>query len=737
MLFGTFQEDKEYLMGKYHHPTFPRQTGLPNSELGKAVDAREEEIADWNPEKMKADLFGFVCDNMFIDVNPHDFFVAFGCYNRDERPMQRIVMTRAKRLYKSKLQKEIIEIDKGVATGTKVLYFDTNHSIPDWDYLLAEGFPGAVRRIEFYREKHRKDGTLDEYMACLFDSILAVYRKILSTIERFRQFGLSHYPDNERVKMVCASLKRLEEGAPQNFFDALQFIYLYFMFSEYVDRIQVRSLGNLDVILLPFYQKSKSSGEFTEAQMRELLAYFLIQWGSIDNYWGQPFYMAGTNADGSSRVNELSYIILEEYDKLDIPTPKIQIKVNHNTPKDFLAQALDMIRRGHSSIVFINEKAIEQAMLSLGRTPEEAADPDITGCYEWGTKANENITQSIHGNLLKMVELALNDGFDPGTGEDCGMRTGKAEDMKTYSAFYEAVLRQISYHLDEIMRINDKLEQYMEYLCPALVFSGSFETPLQKGVEGFSRGCKYNSSMLLLGGFSSLVDAILAVKKLVYDDKIVSLPELRDICRNNWKGQEELRNRALHLPEKVGCGSAEAEALARTMAAFIGNKINMRPNLRGGYYMASSHPALQYVKMGLNTGATPDGRLAGEETSKNMSPTPGMDRKGVTTLIRSITEVPCTSFPGNYTLDVMLHPETVRGSDGLGTMQALLDVYFSRGGNAIQFNIFSAEDLRKAQQDPERYQNLQVRVCGWNTRFLDMSLPEQESFIKRAENIIE
>ena len=153
--------------------------------------------------------------------------------------------------------------------------------------------------------------------------------------------------------------------------------------------------------------------------------------------------------------------------------------------------------------------------------------------------------------------------------------------------------------------------------------------------------------------------------------------------------------------------------------------------------MASSHPALQYVMMGLRTGATPDGRLAKEETSKNISPTPGMDRKGVTALIRSITTLDCTDFPGNFTLDVMLHPETVRGSDGLVLMQALLDTYFIRGGNAIQFNIFSPADLRKAQKEPERYHNLQVRICGWNARFLDMTLPEQEAFIKRADNIIE
>lgn len=737
MLFGTFEDDKQFLMDKYRNPVFPPQAGYSNQELSRIASEREAAARELPAETVKADLFEFVCDNMFIDVNPRDFFVSFGCYDRSAKPLAAMVTNRMIHLSKTDLKDIDGMLVDGYESGARILWFDTDHSVPDWDYLMENGFPGALQRIDFYRNQHQKQGTLDDTRKCLFDSVSRVYTKILATIKRFREFGLAHYPDSDRVKMICESLQRLETGAPQNFYDALNLIYLYFMFSEYLDQIQVRSLGNLDVLLLPFYRKSRENGEFTESQMRELMAYFLMQWGSINNYWGQPFYMAGTYADGSSKVNELSYMILEEYDKLDITTPKIQIKVNKNTPRDFLAMALDMIRRGHNSLVFISEKSIERSMLALGRTPEEAADPDITGCYEWGAKANENITQSIHCNLVKMVEIALNDGVDPASGIVCGPRTGKAEDLKSFSDFYEAVLRQITNQIEEIIMLNDRMEHYLGWICPALVFTGAMETALRKGEEGFSKGMKYNSSMLLLIGFSTLIDGLMAVKKMVYEEKLVTLAELRDICRNNWAGHEELRHHALHLPEKMGCGSAETEELAKIVARYLGNLINMRPNKRGGHYMASSHPALQYVMMGLRTGATPDGRLAKEETSKNISPTPGMDRKGVTALIRSITTLDCTDFPGNFTLDVMLHPETVRGSDGLVLMQALLDTYFIRGGNAIQFNIFSPADLRKAQKEPERYHNLQVRICGWNARFLDMTLPEQEAFIKRADNIIE
>lgn len=737
MVFGTFTEDRQYLIGKFRHPVYPEQPGLENSMLSQRAEKLENAALGKPAEEVKAELFEFVCDNMLIDVNPQDFFVAFGCWRRDAKPLSKALGNRENRLYQTVLKQEQIKMDLGRQTGTKTLWFDTDHSIPDWDFLLAEGFPGAVSRIEAYRELHRQQGTLDADRERFFTCVLRAYRKMVSTLARFREFGYRRYPGNERVAMVCESLRRLENGAPRNFFDALQFIYLYFMFSEYIDRFQVRSLGNLDVILLPFYQRSLASGEFSENEMRELLAYFFMQWGSIDNYWGQPFYMAGTNSDGSSRVNQLSYIILEEYDKLDIPTPKIQIKVNENTPKDFLSLAFDMIRQGHSSIVFINEKAIERAMLVLGRSPAEAADPDITGCYEWGAKANENITQSIHCNLLKMVELALNDGFDPATGRDCGLRTGKAEDLRSYSDFYEAFLLQLSWHIEEIIAINDRLESYLTTLSPALVLSGALENPLKVGRDGFALGCKYNSSMMLLVGFATMVDSLLAVKKLVFEQCQVTLSELREICRNNWQGHEDLRNRALHLPEKFGGGSEEADQLARNLAGFLSNKINLHPNCRGGYYMASSHPALQFVLMGARTGATPDGRLAGEEMSKNISPSVGMDRNGVTALIHSVTSVDSSLLPGNFTLDVMLHPETVRGGDGLRTMLSLMQVYFKRGGNAIQFNIFSPDLLREAQRDPERYRNLQVRICGWNARFLDMNVQEQDCYIKRSENISE
>ena len=189
---------------------------------------------------------------------------------------------------------------------------------------------------------------------------------------------------------------------------------------------------------------------------------------------------------------------------------------------------------------------------------------------------------------------------------------------------------------------------------------------------------------------------------------------------------------------KYGNGIEAVDIYAEALGAFLGNKINLRPNGRDGFYLASMHtPPRYYLTHGQKTGATPDGRLAGEEISKNCSPTMGMDVNGVTALIHSVTRIDSALHPADFPLDVMLHPATVQGDEGLAAMRTLLNAYMERHGIAIQFNIFDAETLRDAQAHPDKYQGLQVRVCGWNVHFTDLSRTEQDMFIRRAQNISE
>ena len=304
MLFGTYKEDEEYLWNKFRKPVFDPATGMDQETASQEILSFAE--MDAPVPVIKARAFEFLAKNLQIEVDPHDFFPAFACWKRVPRVIAPLLGQLEKRvpLKKSELWGLLN------SSGASCIWIDFDHSVPEWDEVFRLGFPGLLRNAMEWREKHRAEGTLDEKTAGFFEGIRITYEAILMMLERFIERAKSRH--DERCDFVAASLQRLHDGPPRNFFDALQLIYMYFMFGEHMDHMQVRSLGNLDWRLTPFYDRDLKNGTFTDAQMRELFDHFFMQWGSIDNYWGQPVYLGGTQADGSTQINHLTRFILEE-----------------------------------------------------------------------------------------------------------------------------------------------------------------------------------------------------------------------------------------------------------------------------------------------------------------------------------------------------------------------------------------------------------------------------------------
>ena len=445
--------------------------------------------------------------------------------------------------------------------------------------------------------------------------------------------------------------------------------------------------------------------------------------------------MGGTAADGSTLINALSYDILEVYRSLGIYNPKIQIKYNQNIPLDFLHRVLDMIRSGQSSFVFCCEKGMWQAMMRYGADAEEARTMDIRGCYETGVRAGEVCTATGYVNALKAVVLALHDGIDPSTGMRMGVSVGDAADFTDFQHFYSAFLRQFEHLIEESIRCSNAYDPYLGEINPSSLYSATIKASLEGAHDGYGGGVKYNNSSIHNCGLATTVDALMAVYELVYEKKEVSLAALRDILDNNWEGHELLRRKALRSERKYGRGNPLADHYAMEVSKFFCDKVSGRKNARGGVYKATPHSALQFVVQGQRTEATPDGRRSGDEISKNASPTPGMDRNGVTALIQSALKLHPSSYHESFCLDLMLHTSATAGEQGLNVMKSLLDVYEKSGGMSLQINVFNADALRDAQANPEKYQNLQVRVCGWNVLWSNLSRAEQDAYILRAENI--
>jgi len=716
---GVYRDDADYLVRKFRSDVTDPATGRTYVQLSNDVvrlAAAWEKDEDW--KVVKARLFAYCLDNMSIDVSDHDWFPASTSWSRYGRVMNKMLWARADRFDAGSAAMR--EIRAGNRRGDWSCWHDFDHSVPDWDAIIPLGFTGLRARLLRYR----KDTPFYRGLEITADAILRGIGRYEALARRKLAAGLYDPAKRARMEKEIASLHRLRTAAPQSAYDVMQFIYIYWVFCEQYDNFQVRSLSNIDRILTPYYDADIAAARTTEREFREHFRHFLWQWGSIDNYWGQPIYMGGTRADGSSEYNHLSKIILEVMDEEALPTPKLQLKIADNTPPWVLDKALDMVRR-HRSLVFCGEKSMMR--VSKADAPE-ATDEDlrqliVAGCYEFGFRDGYNGTGIGHVNTLKPIECMLRE-----------VRDGTLPAPPDFEAFTREYLRRLAAVSTRCRELACEGERHLAAINPADMFSLATEHAVKTGRDAFAEGgCRRgNGSTILQTGLGTSVDALMAVKELVYENGM-SLKALGEIMARNWAGEEALRTRMLRAKRKWGNNDPEANRLGGEIARTMSGAINGHPNLKGGRFSLSGHCAKQFIDLGRKTGATPDGRRAGDEMSKNLSPAMGADTEGVTALIATLGTLDARDFPGDFPLDVMLHPATVSGEKGLGVLRTILRTYFDNGGCAIHFNIVDAAELRDAQRHPEKYENLQVRVCGWNVRWNDLPRREQDEYIRRAE----
>lgn len=739
--------DRYYIERKYHDPEkafnpfarmayhgvgYVEESGLVDQDLLDGLKKLEKEISNLPHPIARAKAIKYVLENERIYINEHDYFVGFDSLNRLANS---VTFSKWERESQKLRNKELVDLAEDFNnSGSVMIWTDYDHVVPDWESLMNLGFVGIRERARKYRTEHKKKGTLNDESEAFFEGIEIEYTAIIDLIDRM--YHIAKKQKFEKAGKIAKCLQNLRAGKPTDFYEALQMTYIYFIISECVDSYQVRSLGNgLDGTLLRFYKEDIASGKYTRSDIEDFLSYFLLQWSAIGNYWGQPFYMGGTNRDGSTKYTELSFIILDVYDRLGIYNPKIQLKINENTPDKILNKAFEMIKSKNASIVFCCEPAMIKAIMGYGATYEEALDFDIRGCYETGVRANEVSSGSGYINAAKAIEYIFTDGFDEKIQKQIGIKTGSLSEIKTFEDFYFAFIKQWEHLIEQSAKITNDAEKFLAFVNPSSLYSATIKTSLKNGRDGYGGGVKFNNNAMLNCGFASAVDSIMAVKEFVFEKGIITLSELAKALKSDWKGYEFLQLKIKKSPHKYGNNDWLTDMYASAMASFFANKVNNIPNSRGGFYKAILHSARAFIIQGEKTGALPDGRNAGEELSKNASPAPGMDKNGVTALIQSALKLNPSDYHESFCLDIMLHPSALDGDDGYTVFRAILMTYLKGGGQSIQFNVFNVSTLRDAQKNPEKYQNLQVRVCGWNTLWNNMSKQEQDAYILRAENI--
>ena len=731
---AAIADEATYLKWKWRMNLANPATGLDNDALRTGVEKIVEE-SGWKDGKedwydVAARCFDFLVDNVAIGFSKYDCFPSISAWDRHRRPMKAVLWKHAADVdakYSPGLREGIAKMRK---EGRAAIDKDFDHSAPDWEDILKLGFPGMKARVDSYTEDtpfYRAEKRAAAAMMRFLDRLIAEARKTHAEIAENaegRKDSASLRLCVKNLEKEIASLERLRVGPPQTVFDVMEFTMVYFILSEPLNYFQVRTFDNIDVRWWPYYQADLASGRTTEAEFREEFRHFLWQFGSIDNYWGHPMYLGGTNKDGTTAYNPLSLIILDVIEKTALPTPKFQLKMAKNTPDEIWWKSLDMLRK-HAPLCLMSEENMARSMKPVGLTDEECRDLLVWGCFEYLPRAKGNCTSACRVFLPQPIVEMLSEA---GNGE---WGTGNG----AFDSFKAEYFRRLHANTDRAMELLRENERHLAEVNPALVLSLGLNSALEKGVDAFSLGYKYNFTTLSECGFATAVDSLLAVKEFVYDKKVVSLAELGRILAANWEGHEELRLRMKNSKLKWGCGNPEADALAKEVIEGYTSHIVGKPNGRGGVFVCYGLNALTWAWGGACSGATPDGRKKGDHFSKNMAPSVGAETEGITGSINSYAAIAPENFPCGSIFDVMIHPSSVAGDKGLRTFRTLVERFFAVGGVAMNINIFSSETLRDAQKHPEKYENLQVRVAGWNIRWNDIPRKEQDEYIARIETV--
>ena len=711
---ATIADEAAYLKWKWRTNLADPTTGLDNDALRAGVKKIVDESGwkagteDWYD--VAARCFDYLVDNVAIGFSKYDGFPAISAWDRHRRPMKAVLWSHAAEVddkYSPGLRDAIARMNK---EGRATIGKDFDHSAPDWADILKLGFPGMKARVDSYARDtpfYRAEKKAAAAMMRFLDRLIAT---------------ATAHPDagSPWMKKEIASLERLRAGPPQTVFDVMEFTMVYFILSEPLNYFQVRTFDNIDVRWWPYYQADLAAGRTTEAEFREDFRHFIWQFGSIDNYWGHPIYLGGTNKDGTSAYNPLSLIILDVVEKTALPTPKFQLKMAKNTPDEIWWKALDMLRK-HAPLCLMSEEGMARSMKPVGLTDEECRDLLIWGCFEYLPRAKGNCTSAMRINLPQPVIEIMG-------------KSAKGEfSAATFDDFKREYFRILHDNTDRGVALQRENERHLAEVNPALMLSLALGDALEKGVDAFSLGYKYNFTAIAECGFATAVDSLLAVKEFVYDRKAVSLDELGRILAADWKGHEELRLRMKNSKLKWGCGNPEADALAKEVIEGFTSRFVGKPNGRGGKFVCYGLQSRSFIHQGLSSGATPDGRHAGDFFSKNMAPNVGAETEGITGSIRSYGAIAPENFPCGSIYDVMIHPSTVSGEKGLKVFRMLVERFFAGGGVAMNINVVSPETLRDAQKHPEKYENLQVRVAGWNIRWNDIPRKEQDEYIARIE----
>jgi pyruvate formate-lyase/glycerol dehydratase family glycyl radical enzyme len=550
------------------------------------------------------------------------------------------------------------------------------------------------------------------------------------------------------LRQIAEVCQHVPAHAPQNFWEALQYYwFVHLGVTLELNTWDAFSPGRLDQHLLPFYEQGLRDGSLTREQAEELLQCF---WIKFNNQPAPPkvgvtaeesgtytdfaqINLGGVRPDGSDGVNEVTFLLLDVIEGMRLLQPSTSIQVSKKNPDRFIKRAAEIIRTGFGQPSVFNADLIGQELMRMGKSVLDARCGGSSGCVEVGAFGKENYNLTGYFNLPKVLEITLHNGLDPRTGAQLGIATGDPRSFTSEEELFEAFEKQVNYFIDIKVRGNNVIERlYARYMpCPFL--SLLVDDCIRTGRDYHDGGARYNTTYIQGVGLGTMTDAVTSISYHVFENHTFDMAELIEALETDFVGKEPLRQRLLNRTPKYGNDDDRADNVMQRIFEIYFNAVDGRRNTKGGEYHINLLPTTVHVYFGSVTGATPDGRQALTPLSEGVSPVQGADHKGPTAVLRSVAKMDHVRTGGTL-LNQKFTPQVLENDEGLNKLVQLIRTYFRLDGHHIQFNVVDATTLRLAQQYPEQYRSLIVRVAGYSDYFCDLSKTLQDEIIARTEH---
>ena len=547
-----------------------------------------------------------------------------------------------------------------------------------------------------------------------------------------------------QMAFIC---EKVPANAPKSFHEALQhYWFLHLGVITELNPWDAFNPGRLDQHLQPFFNNGVKDGNLNREKAKELLQCF---WIKFNNHPAPPkvgitalesntytdfalINLGGLTGDGHDAVNEMSYLLLEVIREMRLLQPSSMIQVSKKNPNHFIHKALEIISTGFGQPSVFNTDAIIQELLRQGKRLEDARNGGASGCVESGAFGTEAYFLTGYFNLCKILEVMLNNGFDPRTKCQIGPKTGDPVKFQSYEELMQAFEKQLRHFARVKMEGNRTIEALFAKHLPAPFMSTLISDCIANAKDYNAGGARYNTSYIQGVGLGSLTDSLTALRFHVFDKKNISMQGMLEALQRNFAGYDELHEELVFNTPKWGNDNDYADAQALSSFQLFFDAVDGHPTYRGGRFRINMLPTTSHIYFGSVCGALPDGHLSGKPLSEGISPVQGADTKGPTAVLKSAAKIDHIKTGGTL-LNQKFTPSFFNDPGSKDHLTALIRTYFRMDGHHIQFNVVSAGTLRDAQKHPEKYRDLIVRVAGYSDYFNDLGEDLQNEIILRTE----